>query len=234
MADRRITGLSPGLLLAALALWGCPGSPSHMSTLPPEALPAPPPPGTPTERVTHNSGLVIEAGSNYDFTRELERIREDWETAQESSSVTDAMMKYLGSRDSRYISSQVTDIHRFILPRLSRKITQSPLGLEPWNGAYRLSFNVWSLDFLFETNPVVEWPHPKCWTEIGVSLYETAGDSLLFRQQPNLIITQRQPNLVRSVRNENPAGRSTLEPLYEKAAQEIFDAFERYWSFRPE
>ena len=232
MADHRIiTGLAPGLLLAALALSGCPGSPSHMSTLPPEA--PPPPPGTQTARVTHNSGLIIEAGSGYDLTRELERIRADWKIAQESSSDTDAMMKYLGSRDSDYLSSQVTDIHRFILPRLSRKITQSPLGLEQWNGAFRLSFTVWTLFFMFETDPRVEWPHPICWTEISVSLYETAGDSLLFRQQPNLIITLRQPNLVRSVRNETPEGRSTLEPLYEKAAQEIFDSFNTYWSSRP-
>ena len=232
MADRRITGLAPVLLLAALALWGCPGSPSHMSTPPPEAL-RPPPPSSQTERVTHSSGLIIEAGSGYDFTTELERIRADWEIARESSSDTDAMMKYLGSRDSRYLSSQVTDIHRYILPRLSRKITQSPLGLEPWNGAFRLSFTVWTLWFMFETDPRLEWPHPICWTEISVAVYETAGDSLLFRQQPNLIISERQPNLVRSVRNETPAGRSTLEPVYEKAAQGIFDAFNAYWSSRP-
>lgn len=228
MADQRLPALAPGLLLAALALWGCPGSPSHMSTLPPEA--PPPPPGISTERVTHNSGLVIEAGSNYDLTGELERIRAAWEIVEESSG-SDAMMKFLGSRDSRYLSSQVTDIHRYIVPRLSRKITQSPLGLEPWNGAFRLSFTVETLFFLFETDPRVERPHPKCWMEINVSLYETAGDSLLFRQQ--VIITDRQPNLVRSVRNESPASRSTLEPVHEKAAQGIFDAFNAHWSSRP-
>ena len=229
MADQRITGLSPGLLLTALALWGCPGSPSHMSTLPPEA-PPPPPPGTLTERVTHGSGLIIAAGSNYDLTRELELIGADWELAQAGG--TNAMMAYLGTRDSRYISSQVADIHRFILPRLSRKITQSPLGLEPWNGAFRLSFNVWTLFFMIETDPRVERPHPICWMEIGVSLHETAGDSLLFRQQ-QLIVRERHPDPVGPVRNETPAGRSTLEPVHEKAAQAIFDAFNAYWSSRP-
>ena len=230
MADHRITGLAPGLLLAALALLGCPGSPSRT---PPPPYQAPlPPPGTLTERVTHGSGLIIEAGSNYDLTRQLERIRADWELAQESSSEIGAMMIYLGTRDSRYISSQVTDIHRFILPRLSRKITQSPLGLEPWNGAFRLSFNVWSLYFMVETDPRVERPHPICWMEIGVSLHETAGDSLLFRQQ-QLIIRERHPAPIGPVSRETPAGRSTLEPVHEKAAQEIFDAFAGYWSSRP-
>ncbi len=228
MADRRITGLSPGLLLAALALLGCPGSPSRTST-PPYQAPLPPP-GTLTERVTHGSGLIIEAGSNYDLTRELELIGADWELAQAGGA--DAMMVYLGTRDSRYISSQVTDIHRFILPRLSRKITQSPLGLEPWNGAFRLSFNVWSLYFMIETDPRVERPHPSCWMEIGVSLHETAGDSLLFRQQ-QLIVRERHPDPIGPVSKETPAGRSTLEPVHEKAAQAIFDAFNAYWSSRP-
>ena len=229
MADRRITGLAPVLLLAALALWGCPGSPSHMSTLPPQAPPLPPP-GTLTERVAHGSGLIIEAGSSYDLTRELELIGADWELAQAVGA--DAMMVYLGTRDSRYISSQVTDIHRFILPRLSRKITQSPLGLEPWNGAFRLSFDVWSLYFMIETDPRVERPHPICWMEIGVSLHETAGDSLLFRQQ-QLIIRERHPDPIGPVSKGTPAGRSTLEPVHEKAAQAIFDAFNAYWSSRP-
>ena len=221
MADQRITGFSPGLLLAALALWGCPGSPSHMSTLPSEA-PPPPQPGTLTAQVPDGSGLIIEAGSTYDLTRELELIEADWELAE--GGIAGDMMAFLGSRDSRYISSQVSDIHRFILPRLARKIEQSPLRYERWNGAYRLSFNVPSLYFWFEERTRVELPHPVCWTEIRVSVYETAGDSLLFRQNPNLAV---------EVRKKTPAGRSTLDQVYEEAAQKIFDAFDGYWSSRP-
>ena len=219
MADRRITGLTPGLLLAALALTGCPGSPSRMSTLPSEA-PPPPPPGTPTARVTHNSGLIIEAGSTYEL-RELEWIRTDWELAGGQAK---PMMAFLGSRDSRYISSQVSDIHRSILPRLIRKIEQSPLRYERWNGAYRLWFNVATLYFWFDDRPGSDWPRPVCWTEIRVSLYETEGDSLLFWKNPNLTV---------EVKKKTRAGRSTLEQVYEEAAQGIFDAFDGYWSSRP-
>ncbi len=221
MADRRITGLAPGLLLAALALWGCPGSPSHMSTLPSEA--PPPQPGTLTAQVPDGSGLIIEAGSTYDLTRELELIEADWELA-DMNRLAGPMMAFLGSHDDRYISSQVSDIHRSILPRLVRKIEQSPLRYERWNGAFRLSFHVWSLYFMFENQNRVVWPHPICSTEIGVSLYETAGDSLLFRQDPNLVV---------EVRKETPPGRSTLEQVYEEAAQGIFEAFDGYWSSKP-
>ena len=220
MADRRITGLAPGLL-AALALWGCPGSPSHMSTLPSQA-PPPPQPGTLTAQVPDGSGLIIEAGSTYDLTRELELIETDWELAE--GGMAGDMMAFLGSRDSRYISSQVSDIHRFILPRLVRKIEQSPLRYERWNGAYRLSFNVPSLYFIIEDHTRLDWPQPICWTEIRVSVYETAGDSLLFRQDPNLVV---------EVRKETRAGRSTLDRVYEEAARKIFDAFDGYWSSRP-
>ena len=221
MADHRKTVLTPGLLLAALALWGCPGSPSHMSTLPSEA-PPPPPPSTPTARVTHNSGLIIEAGSTYDLTRELELIEADWELAE--GGMAGDMMAFLGSRDSRYISSQVSDIHAQILPRLIRKIEQSPLRYERWNRAYRLWFNVSTLYFWFDDPPRSDWPRPVCWTEIRVSLYETEGDSLLFWKDPNLTV---------EVKKKTRAGRSTLEQVYEEAAQGIFDAFNTYWSSRP-
>ena len=222
MADHRITGLAPGLLLAALTLSGCPGSPSHMSTLPSEA-PPPPQSGTLTAQVPEGSGLIIEAGSIYDLTRELDLIREDRELADMNRQVG-PMMAFLGSHDDRYISSQVSDIHRFILPRLTRKIEQSPLRSEPWNGDFRLSFNVWSLHCMFENQNRVVWPHPICSTEIGVSLYETAGDSLLFGPGPMQTV---------SVKKETLEGGSTLEPLYEEAAQKIFDAFDGYWSSRP-
>ena len=221
MADRRITGLTPGLLLAALALLGCPGSPSRMSTLPSEA-PPPPQPGTLTAQVPEGSGLIIEAGSTYDLTRELELIEADWELAE--GGMAGDMMAFLGSRDSRYISSQVSDIHRFILPRVVRKIEQSPLRYERWNGAYRLSFSVPSLYFIVEDHTRLDWPRPVCWTEIRVSLYETEGDSLLFWKNPNLTV---------EVKKKTRAGRSTLEQVYEEAAQGIFDAFEGYWSSRP-
>ena len=218
MASQRITALAPGLLLTALALSGCPGSPSHMSTLLPEA--PPPPPGALIAQVPEGSGLIIEAGSTYEL-RELEWISTDWELAGGQSK---AMMAYFGSRDSRYISSQVSDIHRFILPRLIRKIEQSPLRYERWDGAYRLSFNVATLYFWFDDITRVDWPQPVCWTEIRVALYETAGDSLLFRKDPNLIVEKKK---------KTRAGRSTLEEVYEEAAQGIFDAFDGYWSSRP-
>lgn len=173
-----------------------------------------------TAQIPPESGLIIEGRSLYNLENELQRFKSQPPVLQ-LYPVRYPIFTFFGTFDDRFVRSQTTDIHQFILPLLTRKIEQSPLKYEKWNSAYRLSFNIFSLRFDLLHAAEGDWQQTGCWTEIGVTLQHIPDGNIVFAQQPNFII---------QVKKKTPGGKQTLDALYEKSAEQIFQVLADYWA----
>ena len=106
-----------------------------------------------TVQIPPGTGLFVEGRSSYDMESQLQRFsQQQGEAARRTE-----LFAYFGTLDTGFIRQQAIEIHQHILPILAKKIEQSPLKYEKWNGEYRLSFNVLALDFWRSQVSQTDW-----------------------------------------------------------------------------
>ena len=208
--------LSPQLLFAVLALsLGCattaPSGDGGLAAAAPFADPR-----VLTAQVPPENGLLLEGRSSYDIERQLERLQ----TSRDDLQGQDLFL-FFGTTDEYFVRDQVSDLHKHILPQLKKRVEASPLKHEKWNGAYRLSFNVFHLFVHSPQQAQVDWPQPVCNTEIGVTLHHIPTNTVVFRQTPNLQVM---------LKKATPGGKQTLKALHAQAAEAIYQSLADNWA----
>lgn len=170
-----------------------------------------------TVQVPPGTGLFIEGRSSYDMERQLQQFSQ---REPESARQTE-LYAFFGTLDTGFIRQQAMEIHQYILPLLTKKIEQSPLKYEKWNGEYRLSFNVLDLDFWRDQASTTDWRPGTAVAQISITLLHVPDNKALLVQQPHLMVRFNK---------EVPGGKQTLNGLYEESAQQIFAILSGYWS----
>ena len=163
-------------------------------------------------QVPAESGLLIAGRSTHKFSLELERF-----AARRGDPLDSPFYAYFGTTDTSYIREQTADLHQSLVSALVEQIGELPMRHFPWDGDYKLAFDVMALNFWHER--LAGGLQVNGTAEIGVQLIRLSESRVLFAQTPPLIVHVEKYTL---------GGRQPIATLCREAAAKIAQLLENY------